>query len=114
MSNTGLGKSLFRLYELYCENGGVVTTDSRAVAGLGAPIFFALSGENFDGNDYAVQAVADGAAAAVVRGRLPKGVEAGSDEAARYFVVEDTLAALQELAAYHREVLGLPVVALTT
>lgn len=113
MSNTGLGKSLFRLYELYCENGGVVTTDSRAVAGLGAPIFFALSGENFDGNDYAVQAVADGAAAAVVRGRLPKGVEAGSDEAARYFVVEDTLAALQELAAYHREVLGLPVVALT-
>lgn len=119
MSNTGLGKNLFRLYELYCENGGAVTTDSRAVASLTAahdgvgPIFFALSGENFDGNDYAVQAVAEGAAAAVVRGRLPKGVKAGGDEAARYFVVEDPLAALQELAAYHREVLGLPVVALT-
>lgn len=106
-----------RLYELYYENGGVVTTDSRAVASLASPavgpVFFALKGDNFDGNDYAVQAVADGAVAAVVQGRLPKGVVAGSTEAERYFVVKDTLAALQELAAYHREVLGLPVVALT-
>lgn len=113
MSNTGLGKSLSKLYELYCENGGVVTTDSRAVRSLSAPIFFALSGENFDGNDYAVQAIADGAVAAVVRGKLPKGVAADSPEAERYFVVEDTLAALQELAAYHRDMLGLPVLALT-
>lgn len=113
MSNTGLGKSLSKLYELYCENGGVVTTDSRAVASLETPIFFALKGENFDGNDYAVQAVADGAAAAVVHGKLPKGVEDDSPDAERYFIVEDTLAALQELAAYYREVLGLPVVALT-
>lgn len=113
MSNTGLGKSLSKLYELYCENGGVVTTDSRAVRSLSAPIFFALRGENFDGNDYAVQALADGAVAAVVHGKLPKGVKAGSAEAAKYFVVEDTLAALQELAAYHRDMLGLPVLALT-
>lgn len=113
MSNTGLGKSLSKLYELYCENGGVVTTDSRAVAALSAPIFFALKGESFDGNDYAVQAVRDGAVAAVVHGKLPKGIKAGSPEAERYFVVEDTLAALQELAAYHRDVLGLPVIALT-
>lgn len=113
MSNTGLGKSLSKLYELYCENGGVVTTDSRAVSALSAPVFFALRGENFDGNDYAVQAVADGAVAAVVEGKLPKGVKAGSPEADKYFVVEDTLAALQELAAYHRDMLGLPVLALT-
>lgn len=113
MSSTGLGKSLSKLYELYCENGGVVTTDSRAVQALSAPIFFALKGGNFDGNDYAVQAIAEGAVAAVVHGKLPKGVEAGSPEAAKYVVVEDTLAALQELAAYHREVLGLLVVALT-
>lgn len=113
MSNTALGKNLSKLYELYCENGGVVTTDSRAVAGLTAPIFFALSGERFDGNDYAVRAIADGAAAAVVHGRLPRGVRADSDEAAKYIVVRDTLAALQELAAHHRTVLGLPVVALT-
>lgn len=113
MSNTGLGKSLSKLYELYCENGGCVTTDSRAVAALSAPIFFALRGGNFDGNDYAVQAVRDGAVAAVVHGKLPKGIVANSPEASKYFVVEDTLAALQELAAYHRDVLGLPVLALT-
>ncbi|WP_304708057.1 UDP-N-acetylmuramoyl-tripeptide--D-alanyl-D-alanine ligase [uncultured Rikenella sp.] len=113
MSNTGLGKSLSELYELYCENGGVVTTDSRAVRELAAPIFFALKGENFDGNDYAVQAIADGACAAVVHDRLPKGIKPASTEAAKYFVVKDTLAALQELAAYHRQMLGLPVIALT-
>ena len=113
MSNTGLGKNLSKLYELYCASGGSVTTDSRAVAGLSAPIFFALKGENFDGNDYAVRAIADGASAAVVQGRLPRGVRVDSDEAERYIVVGDTLAALQELAAYHRTVLGLPVVALT-
>ncbi len=113
MSNTGLGKSLSKLYELYCENGGVVTTDSRAVRSLPGPVFFALKGENFDGNHYAAQAVTEGAVAAVVQGKLPKGVKAGSPEAAKYFVVEDTLAALQELAAYHRDMLGLPVVALT-
>lgn len=101
------------LYELYCENGGAVTTDSRAVGELGAPIFFALQGERFDGNDYAVQAIADGASAAVVHGKLPRGVRAGTAEAKRYFVVKDTLAALQELAAYHRQMLGLPVIALT-
>ena len=119
MSNIGLGKNLSELYELYCENGGQVTTDSRTVAAQAAshdgvgPVFFALKGENFDGNDYAVQAIADGAAAAVVQGRLPRGVEAESEEAARYIVVKDTLAALQELAAHHRETLGLPVIALT-
>ncbi|WP_298063568.1 UDP-N-acetylmuramoyl-tripeptide--D-alanyl-D-alanine ligase [uncultured Rikenella sp.] len=108
-----------KLYELYCENGGRVTTDSRAVATLAAehdgvgPVFFALPGERFDGNDYAVQAVADGAVAAVVHGRLPKGVRADSDEAAKYIVVKDTIAALQELAAHHRDMLGLPVLALT-
>ena len=119
MSNTVLGKSLSKLYELYCENGGRVTTDSRTVRaeaerreGVG-PVFFALKGEQFDGNDYAVQAVADGAVAAVVHDKLPKGVKADSEEAARYIVVKDTLAALQELAAHHREVLGLPVLALT-
>ncbi|WP_274957979.1 UDP-N-acetylmuramoyl-tripeptide--D-alanyl-D-alanine ligase [Millionella massiliensis] len=119
MSNTVLGKSLSRLYELYCENGGRVTTDSRSVAAQSAehdgvgPIFFALQGENFDGNDYARQAVADGAVAAVVHGKMPRGVAADSEEAHRYIVVKDTLAALQELAAHHRDMLGLPVIALT-
>lgn len=89
-----------------------MTTDSRAVASLGMPIFFALKGENFDGNQYAAQAVADGAVAAVVH-TLPDGIAADSAEAKPYFVVRDTLAALQELATYHREVLGLPIIALT-
>ena len=53
-----------RLYERYCACGYRVTTDSRAIRG--GEIFFALRGENFDGNDYAMRALEAGAAAAVV------------------------------------------------
>jgi len=53
-----------------------VTTDSRnAVPGS---VFVAIKGENFDGNDYAAQALADGAAAAVVtRGDEPGMIKVG-------------------------------------
>ena len=52
------------LYRKYLACGGRVTTDSRAVRG--GEIFFALRGENFDGNDYAAGALESGAAWAVV------------------------------------------------
>ncbi len=75
-------------------------------------MFFALPGERFDGNDYARQALAEGAVAAVVT-RLPTGIQEGTEEAERYFVVQDTLSALQALAQLHRQTLGLPIVALS-
>ena len=43
------------LYDKYLACGGRVTTDSRAIRG--GEIFFALRGETFDGNDYALQAL---------------------------------------------------------
>ena len=43
------------LYKLYCECGCKVTTDSRNVPQ--GSIFFALRGENFDGNEYALKAL---------------------------------------------------------
>ena len=48
------------LYAKYCACGGRVTTDSRAIRG--GEIFFALRGENFDGNNYALKALEAGAA----------------------------------------------------
>lgn len=96
------------LYAKYCACGCRVTTDSRAVRG--GEVFFALRGENFDGNDYAFKALEAGAAWAVVRedARLP--------EDPRLIRVPDPFAALQDLAVRHRtHVRGghLPVLGLT-
>ena len=51
------------LYDIFCRCKGV-TTDSRKLCG--GEMFFALHGDNFDGNRVAIQALKDGAAYAVV------------------------------------------------
>lgn len=116
MSGSVSEKNLSSLYNRYYEYGGRVTIDSRQVKDLPGCVFFALSGEKFDGNDYAEQALADGASAVVVS-RLPAGMTTDDPQVAGeepvYFLVEDTLDVLQEMAAHHRDVLGLPVLALT-
>ena len=74
-----------------CVLGGTVGTDSRVVEkGM---IFFALSGEKFDGNAFASEAASRGASAVVVS----RPVEVDSSDCA-VIVVEDTLVALQQLA----------------
>ena len=96
------------LYQKYLDCGGRVTTDSRAIAG--GEIFFALRGENFDGNDYAVKALESGAAWAVVN----DDAELPAD--ARFIRVADPLQTLRDLAIWHRtHVRGgkLPVLGLT-
>ena len=89
-----------------------VTTDTRTLKG--GEMFFALKGENFDGNEYALKALEAGASYAVVN--LSAEVAAVEDE--RLIKVEDTLKTLQELARWHRSMTfvggrPLPVVALT-
>ena len=95
------------LYSIYQDCGCRVTTDSRKIDG--GEIFFALKGENFDGNDYALSALEKGAAWAVAdRRELP--------EHERLIVVDDAFAALQQLAIWHRTHLRgghLPVIGLT-
>ena len=84
---------------------GVVTTDTRTLKG--GEMFFALRGENFDGNEYALKALELGARYAVVNRSSKVGTDcvAGvldADVAARLVMVEDTLKTLQELARWHR------------
>ncbi len=97
------------LYSKYVGTGYRVTTDSRTISG--GEMFFALRGENFDGNDYALKAIEAGAAWAVVN------VDAGLPENPKLIKVADPFRELQELAVYHRlHVLGdkrLPVIGLT-
>ena len=85
-----------RLYSLFKECSKV-TTDSRAIAG--GEMFFGLKGENFDGNEYALKALEQGAKYAVVN--ADSAAAASGDE--RVIPVPDTLEALQALARHHRE-----------
>ena len=92
------------LYALYKEHP-LVTTDSRKCPE--GSIFFALKGETFDGNNYALQALEKGCAFAVV----DNPDVAKQDE--RLILVPDVLKALQELAAYHRKAWGKTVLQIT-
>lgn len=97
------------LYRKYVEAGYRVTTDSRAIKG--GEIFFALRGENFDGNDYALKALEDGAALAVVN------ADAALPDDARLLKVESPYETLRDLSSYHRQHVRkdghLPVIGLT-
>ena len=84
---------------------GSVTTDTRTLKG--GEMFYALKGENFDGNAYALKALEAGAAYAVVNASSEVAVQAATGEleeniSSRIIAVEDTLLSLQELARWHR------------
>ena len=85
------------IYNIY-KSCGYVTTDSRAIKG--GELFFALKGENFDGNEYALKALEAGAAYAVVNRDSAVAAQAGENP--RLIPVKDTLKTLQELARWHR------------
>jgi len=83
-----------------------VTTDSRDCP-VGS-LFFALKGDNFDGNRFAAAALDKGCAYAVVDEE--QYAVAGDD---RYIVVDDVLQTLKQLANHHRRTLATPVIGIT-
>ena len=106
------------LYAKYLACGCKVTTDSRAIRG--GEIFFALRGENFDGNNYALKALEAGAAWAVVNEDAEIPGQARNDDKgtgeSRLIRVADPFKTLQELAIWHRTHVRngkLPVLGLT-
>ncbi len=98
-----MAHTIEHLYERFLESSGV-TTDSRNIPA--GSMFFALRGDRFDGNAYALEALSKGASWAVV----DEPALAGEP---RCLVVQDTLAALQDLARHHRRQFGIPVVGIT-
>jgi UDP-N-acetylmuramoyl-tripeptide--D-alanyl-D-alanine ligase len=81
-----------------------VTTDSRKI-GKDA-IYFALKGEKFNGNAFALASLEAGASMAVVD-------EAQHVDDPRIVLVEDALVALQQVALLYRESLHIPFLAIT-
>ena len=87
--------NIVEIYNRYKECG-CVTTDTRTLK-VGE-MFFALKGENFDGNEYALKALEAGAAYAVVN----SSAKVSESDDPRLIKVDDTLQTLQELARWHR------------
>ena len=71
-------------------------------------MFFALRGENFDGNRYAGEALEKGCSFVVVDNEE---YVALSDD--RVILVDNSLQALQQLARYHRRTMGTTIVGIT-
>jgi UDP-N-acetylmuramoyl-tripeptide--D-alanyl-D-alanine ligase len=92
-----------QLYQLYLQHPQVETDTRKLQAG---DIFFALSGPNFDGNQFALQALQKGASFAVV----DQDVDPGNP---KIIVVQDVLKTLQDLAKHHRQQFNIPFVAIT-
>ena len=100
------------LYEIYKAHP-VVTTDSRNCPE--GSIFFALKGETFDGNKFAMQALEKGCAYAVVDDLTQctmHNAQCTINES-QFIEVDNVLDTLQQLARYHREQLDIPFVGIT-
>jgi len=91
------------IYQLFIQHP-VISTDTRRIAA--GSLFFALKGDKFDANTFAEQAIAAGAAYAIIDNPA---YQLGD----KYILVDDVLTALQDLARYHRKQLTIPVIGLT-
>ncbi len=91
------------LYSKYLLSNGV-SIDTRSLKE--GDLFFALSGPNFNGNDFAEDALRRGALCAVVDDEK----YAKNDN---YLLTEDSLQALQQLSVFHRKRFKKPVLAIT-
>lgn len=97
-------KTIEKIYQYYSQKY-LVSTDSRKIEE--GCVFVALKGERFDGNDFAYQVAQENIASCVIADRkdLP--------HHERLFIVDDSLAALQELARLHRKKCNIPIIGIT-
>ncbi|MBS3992424.1 MAG: UDP-N-acetylmuramoyl-tripeptide--D-alanyl-D-alanine ligase [Bacteroidetes bacterium] len=91
------------LYQLYLSHP-LIDTDTRAIRSKS--IFFALKGEQFNGNNFAEEALQKGASFAVVdENHYPSNPN--------IVLVDNVLETLQQLANFHRNQIKVPVISLT-
>jgi len=92
-----------QLYNIFLQHP-IITTDSRNCPANS--IFFALKGENFNANTFALSALEKGCAFAVVDDK-----EFAVDD--RFILVDNVLETLQQLAHFHRKQTNIPVLGIT-
>lgn len=103
------------IYKIYGQHPSIQTDTRKLKEG---DFFVALKGPNFNGNKFALQALTNGAAYALID-EMPVESELKAAELSepgitkRLLLVDDGLTALQQLAKYHREQLNIPFIAIT-
>ncbi|MCO6500840.1 MAG: UDP-N-acetylmuramoyl-tripeptide--D-alanyl-D-alanine ligase [Vicingus serpentipes] len=93
-------QDLYKIYKSY----PLVCTDSRKV--VKDCLFFALKGENFNGNQFTKDAIKKGAKYVIID-------EKEFLVSNQCILVKDVLTTLQELANYHRKQLNIPFIGIT-
>jgi len=93
---------LKELHQIFLKSNGICT-DTRQIKQN--EIFFALKGENFNGNKYAEEAIQKGAFKAIIDENL--------DDMSNKIKVDDALQTLQNLASFHRDFLQIPIIGIT-
>ena len=94
-----------QIYSRFKECTGVTTDSRKCGPGL---MFFALKGERFDGNEFVHGALEQGCPYAVMDNAA---LYDAADE--RMILVDNVLITMQQVAAYHRRQLGIPVIGIT-
>jgi UDP-N-acetylmuramoyl-tripeptide--D-alanyl-D-alanine ligase len=92
-----------QLYQLYLQYPSIQTDTRKIKQG---DLFFALKGPNFNGNQFAKEALTKGAAYAIVDEPIE-----GSNE--RIILTNNALSTLQNLAKHHRQQFNIPFIAIT-
>lgn len=92
------------LHQHFLRSSGI-STDSRNI--IKNSLFFALKGDNFNGNHFAQEALDKGAYKVIVD------EEKYNKTTGETILVHDALLSLQHLAHFHRQYLGLTIIALT-
>ena len=95
--------NISKLYNIFKEYPSI-STDSRNIKK--DSIFFALKGENFNGNKFAEEALKSGCKYAVID---EKEYEINEN----YILVNNALKTLQQLASLHRDNINIPIIAIT-
>lgn len=93
-------KDLYTIFQKYPS----ICTDTRKIEKRS--LFFALKGENFNGNKFAAQAIDNGCIFAIID-------EKKYANSSNTILVDDVLATLQELATLHRKQLNIPIIGIT-
>lgn len=91
------------LYQLFLQHPSIQTDTRKLKDG---DLFFALKGPNFNGNQFALNALKLGAAYAIID-------ETPATPSERLILVDDVLATLQALALHHRRQFTIPFIAIT-
>ncbi len=107
--------SIKEIYKIYQQHPSIQTDTRKLKEG---DFFVALKGPKFNGNQFALQALDNGAVYALID-EMPSESELQASELSepgiskRLLLVDDALTTLQQLAKYHREQLNIPFIAIT-